>query len=132
MTALMIKTPDCQSFQTAHSQAQSNRSAGGQFRSLDGALENATLMAESEDFKLHAARLRNEAKAGSKGWTTGARMGIEGKKDNSQFINQIAFCENHKWTLKLLQTRTKVLNNELEDVFRRWYPQFRIEEKAAA
>jgi hypothetical protein len=33
------------------------------------------------------------------------------------------------WTLRgahlLLQTRTKVLNNELEDVFRRWYPQFR-------
>ena len=32
----------------------------------------------------------------------------------------------------VLQTRTKVLNNELEDVFRRWYPQFRTEEKAAA
>lgn len=33
------------------------------------------------------------------------------------------------WTLRgahlLLQTRTKVLNNELDDVFRRWYPQFR-------
>jgi hypothetical protein len=33
------------------------------------------------------------------------------------------------WTLRgahlLLQTRTKILNNELEDVFRRWYPQFR-------
>ena len=33
------------------------------------------------------------------------------------------------WTLRgahlLLQTRTKVLNNELEDVFRQWYPQFR-------
>jgi hypothetical protein len=33
------------------------------------------------------------------------------------------------WTPKgahlLLQTRTKVLNNELEDVFRRWYPKFR-------
>jgi hypothetical protein len=27
----------------------------------------------------------------------------------------------------LLQTRTKLLNNELEDVFRRWYPRFRIE-----
>jgi hypothetical protein len=27
----------------------------------------------------------------------------------------------------LLQTRTKVLNNELEDVFRRWYPQFRVQ-----
>jgi hypothetical protein len=25
----------------------------------------------------------------------------------------------------LLQTRTKVLNNELEDVFRKLYPQFR-------
>jgi hypothetical protein len=24
------------------------------------------------------------------------------------------------------------LNNELEDVFRRWYPQLRTEEKAAA
>jgi len=33
------------------------------------------------------------------------------------------------WTLRgahlLLQTRRKVLNNELEEVFRRWYPQFR-------
>ena len=41
-----------------------------------------------------------------------------------------------QWTLKgahlLLQARTKVLNNELEDVFRRWYPQFRPEEKTAA
>jgi hypothetical protein len=35
------------------------------------------------------------------------------------------------WTLRgahlLLQTRTKVLNDELVDVFRRWYPQFRQE-----
>jgi hypothetical protein len=41
-----------------------------------------------------------------------------------------------QWTLKgahlLLQSRTKVLNNELEGVFRRWYPQFRAQEKAAA
>ena len=33
------------------------------------------------------------------------------------------------WTLRgahlFLQTRTKVLSNELEEVFRRWYPQFR-------
>jgi hypothetical protein len=40
-----------------------------------------------------------------------------------------------QWTLRgahlLLQTRTKVLNNELEAVFRRWYPQFRAEAKAA-
>jgi hypothetical protein len=35
------------------------------------------------------------------------------------------------WTLRgahlLLQTRTKVLNNELEGVFRNWYPQFRTQ-----
>lgn len=34
-----------------------------------------------------------------------------------------------EWTLRgahlLLQTRTKVLNNELDDTFRNWYPQFR-------
>src|ERR1700688_3476808 len=34
-----------------------------------------------------------------------------------------------QWTLRgahlLLQTRTKVLNDELDEVFRRWYPRFR-------
>jgi len=34
-----------------------------------------------------------------------------------------------QWTLReahlLLQTRTKVLNEDLDDLFRRWYPQFR-------
>ena len=34
-----------------------------------------------------------------------------------------------QWTLRgahlLLQTRTKVLNGELDEVFRRWYPRFR-------
>jgi hypothetical protein len=33
-----------------------------------------------------------------------------------------------QWTLRgahlLLQTRAKVLNNELDEVFRRWYPKF--------
>jgi hypothetical protein len=36
----------------------------------------------------------------------------------------------YQWTLRgahlLLQTRTKVLNNELDEVFRRWYPKFRL------
>ena len=39
------------------------------------------------------------------------------------------------WTLRgahlLLQTRTKVLNNELEGVFRGWYPLFRVQAQAA-
>jgi len=36
-----------------------------------------------------------------------------------------------QWTLRgahlLLQTRTKVLNEELDDAFRRWYPNFRLQ-----
>ena len=39
------------------------------------------------------------------------------------------------WTLRgahlLLQTRTKVLNEELDEVFRQWYPLFRVQAKAA-
>jgi hypothetical protein len=39
------------------------------------------------------------------------------------------------WTLRgahlLLQTRTKVLNDELEGVFRRWYPLFRVQSTQA-
>jgi len=31
----------------------------------------------------------------------------------------------------LLQMRTKVLNNELEEVFRRWYPLFRVQAQTA-
>jgi hypothetical protein len=39
--------------------------------------------------------------------------------------------EQMAWTMRgahlLLQTRTKVLNEELDEVFRRWYPQFRLQ-----
>lgn len=39
------------------------------------------------------------------------------------------------WTLRgahlLLQTRTRVLNNELDEVFRGWYPLFRVKSEAA-
>ena len=55
-------------------------------------------------------------------------------------INQVvsrrfAKLQQMHWTLRgahlLLQTRTKVLNNELEVVFRRWYPLFRPQAEAA-
>ena len=55
-------------------------------------------------------------------------------------INQIVsrrFVKKQQmgWTLKgahlLLQTRTRVLNKELEEVFRRWYPKFRPAAQAA-
>ena len=48
----MMKTPDCQSFQTALSQAHKNRSAGVSLGRFDGALQNAELMAKGEDLKL--------------------------------------------------------------------------------
>ena len=41
-----------------------------------------------------------------------------------------------RWTPRgahlLLQTRTKVLNGDLEDTFRRWYPAFRSKSKTEA
>ena len=47
------------------------------------------------------------------------------------------FVKKHQmhWALRgahlLLQSRTKVLNDELEGVFRRWYPLFRVRALAA-
>ena len=42
-----------------------------------------------------------------------------------RFVNK----QHMQWTLKgahlLLQTRTRILNDELEDMFRGWYPRFR-------
>ncbi len=55
-------------------------------------------------------------------------------------INQVVsrrFAKRQQmhWTLRgahlLLQTRTKVLNDELEGVFRGWYPLFRVQAQAA-
>ena len=51
-------------------------------------------------------------------------------------VAQIVKKQQMQWTLKgahlLLQTRTKVLNNELEDVFRRWFPPFRPKGQATS
>ena len=56
-------------------------------------------------------------------------------------INQVvsrrfAKKQQMQWTLRgahlLLQTRTKVLNDELDDVFRRWYPRFRPQPQTTA
>jgi hypothetical protein len=49
-----------QSFQTAHKPAYLDRSAGGELRTLYGAVKNPELMAEREDFQ--DARFRSDAK----------------------------------------------------------------------
>jgi len=72
-------------------------------------------------------------------WGSGLRY-RQGETITTSFveltINQVVsrrFVKKQQmaWTLRgarlLLQTRTKVLNNELEEVFCRWYPRFRTE-----
>jgi hypothetical protein len=53
-------------------------------------------------------------------------------------VNQVVskrFCKKQQmqWTKRaahlLLQTRVKTLNHELRAVFRRWYPDFPVEEE---
>src|SRR5260221_11503446 len=50
---------------------------------------------------------------------------------NQEVSRRFVKKQQMQWTLRgahlLLQTRTKVLNNELEGLFRRWYPQFRAQ-----
>src|SRR5271167_960313 len=45
--------------------------------------------------------------------------------DSRRFVKK----QQMQWTLRgvhlLLQTRTRVLNEDLDDLFRRWYPKFR-------
>jgi hypothetical protein len=69
---------------------------GGQLRALDRALEDADLMTQREDLELKAARVRNEAPRKAK---TAVRTGPKRKRlmsDNSQFINLIGVCGNHR------------------------------------
>jgi hypothetical protein len=44
-----------------------------------------------------------------------------------RFVKKQQMAWTPRGTPLLSQTRTKVLNHELEEVFRRWYPQFRAE-----
>jgi hypothetical protein len=52
--------------------------------------------------------------------------GIDHQSGREQALRQETIMQ---WTLRgahlLLQTWTKVLNDELDEVFRRWYPKFR-------
>lgn len=64
--------------------------------------------------------------------TTASRESAINQVVSRRFVKK----QQMQWTLRgahlLLQTRTKVLNSELEDVFRHWYPQFRPQKKAVA
>ena len=55
---------------------------------------------------------------------------------NQVISKRFAKKQQMRWTPRgahlLLQTRTKVLNGDLEDTFRRWYPAFRSKTEAKA
>ncbi len=55
---------------------------------------------------------------------------------NSVLSNRFVKRQSMQWTQRgahlLLQTRIKTLNNELSSTFRRWYPDFQMEEAALA
>lgn len=60
----------------------------------------------------------------------GSLSPYRGERQLLQVVSRrFAKLQQMHWTLRgahlLLQTRTKVLNNELDGVFRRWYPLFR-------
>jgi len=54
---------------------------------------------------------------------------------NQVIAKRLVKKQQMRWTPRgahlLLQIRTKVLNDELTDVFRRWYPEFRPAAAAA-
>jgi hypothetical protein len=55
--------------------------------------------------------------------------GLRGVDYQPSGLQTIVKKQQMQWTLRgahlLLQTRTKVLNEDLDDLFRRWYPKFR-------
>jgi hypothetical protein len=51
---------------------------------------------------------------------------------SKRFVKQQSMQWSKRGAHLLLQTRVKTLNNELSSTFRRWYPDFRMEEAALA
>src|SRR5262249_41811038 len=95
--ALTTKMLDCQSFQTAHSQAHKNRSAGVSFGRLTERCRTPSWWRRARISSCSAARLRTEAKTAAQRADNRYLKGNRGENGNSQFINQIGICENHSW-----------------------------------
>jgi hypothetical protein len=76
VAALTIKTLDCQSFPDRAQPGPQQSIGRSQFRSFDGALENAELMAEREDLKLQ----RRPAPEGSENGGQESRQQVLGRE----------------------------------------------------
>src|SRR6516225_6430815 len=113
--ALTIKTLDCQSFQTALSQAHKNPIRRGQFGSLDGALQNAELMAEREDLELQRS---TAPKGGEKcGQKSGPEVSEGESKEKGQlpvYQSDRILRERHTLRRRCRLRQCKYLNNVVE------------------
>src|SRR6516162_4398411 len=107
--ALMIKTLDCQSFQTALSQAHKNRSAGVSLGRLTERCRTPSGWRRARISSCSAARLRKESKSAVKKADNRCPKENRRKKDNSQFINQIGVCENRRQRLRLEASLYQIL-----------------------
>src|SRR5215510_12946691 len=94
--ALTTKMLDCQSVQTAHSQAHKNRSAGVSFGRLTERCRTPSWWRRARISSCSAARLRKEAKTAAQRADNRYLKGNRGENGNSQFINQIGICENKR------------------------------------
>src|SRR5215472_6796191 len=97
--ALTTKMLDCQSFQTAHSQAHKNRSAGVSFGRLTERCRTPSWWRRARISSCSAARLRKDAKTAAQKADNRYLKGNRGGNGNSQFINQVGICENHRSVL---------------------------------
>ena len=95
VAALTIKTLDCQSFQTAHSQAHNQRSAGVSLGRWTERCKTPSGWRRARISSWSAARLRKEAKNAAQREHYKCPNGNRMVNDNFQIINQIGLCENH-------------------------------------
>jgi hypothetical protein len=89
----------------------------------DGLTEFETYIRNSQEFMPNFGERRRQGETISTAFVESTINQVVSRR----FVKK----QQMQWTPRgahlLLQTRTKVLNNELEETFRRWYPQFRAE-----
>jgi hypothetical protein len=90
------------------------------------------LLKAVEEFSTQS-RLHSELR---RRYRNGINTGFVESAVNQVISNRFVKKQQMRWTPRgahlLLQTRTKVLNGDLDDTFRRWYPAFRNKSKTEA
>ena len=96
------------------------------------------LLKAVEEFSTYIQRNRGFIPNYGERYRNGERIstGFVGSAVNQVISKRFVKKQQMRWTPRgahlLLQTRAKVLNGDLEDTFRRWYPAFRSKTEAKA